>query len=269
MGFSLTLEAFLVNRYFFGLGLFLLGSLTATSINADNKLTLYSYHQAPPFITGKETGLTYDLANYLTQLSPDLQIEVLIIPRKRLDRILSNSPQNIIIPWVSPTWFNKEVKGQFLWSSELMPDASIYIWNNDTHNSFNTPEDLIGHKLGGIRGYRYIGVDPLVTEQQISRSDTNTEKQLIQMVQQQRVDVGIIPFSAAQYLLQEKNWEEIFSISSHQQFSRHLMINSETPLIDNTLTYIISNMKNDQAWQNVMRKYGLITNPHTLEQATR
>ena len=150
-----------------------------------------------------------------------------------------------------------------------MPDASIYKWNNDTHNSFNKPEDLIDHKLGGIRGYRYIGVDPLVTEQRISRSDSSNEKQLIQMVQQQRVGVGIMPFSAAQYLPLEKNWEEIFSISSHLQFPRHLMINSETPLIDNELTYIVSNIKQDQVWQNIIQKYGLITNPHILEQATR
>lgn len=257
------------NKYLVSIALFLLAILKPIATHASDQLTLYSYHQAPPFITGDNTGLTYDFANYLSKVNPALQIKVMIIPRKRLDLILDSSPQNFIIPWVSPAWFKKEIKQQYTWSTEIMPDASVYIWNNDTNNSFNKPKDLLGHNLGGIRGYRYINVDPLVSKHLISRSDANTEKQLIQMLQQHRVDVGIMPFSAVQYLLQEKKLETAFDMSSHHQFSRHLMINSERTSLRDQLSTSISNMKHDQTWQNIMRKYGLVTNPQTLEQATR
>ena len=256
-------------KYFVLIALFLLALLKPIVTYAGDQLTLYSYHQAPPFITGAKTGLTYDFANYLSQLNPELQIKIMIIPRKRLDLILSSDPQNIIIPWVSPAWFKKNIKNQYTWSSEIMPDASVYIWNNDTNYSFVKPRDLLGHNLGGIRGYRYINVDPLVSQQLITRSDANNEKQLIQMLQQHRVDVGIMPFSAVQYLLQETKLEMAFSMNSHHQFSRHLMINSERPIVKDQLSSTISNMKHDQRWQNIMRKYGLVTNPQTLEQATR
>lgn len=249
--------------------LLLIGFATSLLAETNNKLTLYSYHQTPPFITGTQTGLTYDFANYLSRKHQGLKIEVIIIPRKRLDRVIETSPKNIIIPWVSPVWFSPKVTDQFSWSNEMMPDASIYIWNNNTVYRFHKPQDLIGYNLGGIRGYRYINIDPLVEEKYISRNDSSNEKQLLQMLLQKRIDVGIIPFSAAQYLMQEHGLENEFNLSSHHQFSRKLMIASSSPSIETQLMKTISTMEQDLSWQKVMQKYGLITHPKTLRQATR
>jgi len=252
-----------------GMLLFFLSFSTSILADNNNKFIIYSYHQAPPFITGEKTGLTYDFAKYLSRKHKNLNIEVLVLPRKRLDRILSVSPQNIIIPWVSPKWFSSIITDQFEWSTEIMPDASIYIWKNHTPHEFYKPQDLIGFNLGGIRGYRYLNVDPLVRNRQILRSDSNNEKQLLQMLLQKRVDVGIIPFSAAQYLIQEFSYEDAFNLSSHHQFSRQLMVRSQSESMNDSLMNTVSNMKTDQSWQLIMQKYGLITHPETLKQATR
>ena len=42
--------------------------------------------------------------------------------------------------------------------------------------------DLTDLRVGGIRGFRYIGIDELVTQQKLNRVDTQTETQLFDML---------------------------------------------------------------------------------------
>ncbi|WP_085904185.1 hypothetical protein [Kiloniella majae] len=66
---------------------------------------IYSYHNVPPFITGKNEGLSYDLVRYLNKHGNNkFQFKLNIIPRKRLDTLLEAN-SDIIVPWVSPEWF--------------------------------------------------------------------------------------------------------------------------------------------------------------------
>lgn len=233
-------------------------------LQARESITLYTYHQTPPFITGEKSGLTFDFADYLSEQHPDISIDVMTVPRKRLDQLIDTTSENIIVPWVSPVWFKKQKTHDFVWSAELMRDASVYIWNRNRALEFNKPKDLVGRRLGGIRGYRYVGVDPLVVDRSVARTNANNEKQLLKMLKQDRVDVGIIPFSSAQFLLLENQWGADFEITNHHQFTRYLMIRSDSSQVSTELLFTIEQMKQDPRWKEIIHRYGLASDPKAL-----
>ena len=229
------------------------------------KLVLHSYHAFPPFLTGTKTGLTYDLADYLNHQQSDYIFEVKLMPRKRLDSMLDR--ESIIIPWVTAAWFGPDAAMKYQWSPPVMKDGNLYIWKTGSDTSFRRPLDLVGYKLGGIRGYQYVSVDPLVQTGQVKRTDVSTELQLFQMLLLDRVDVSIIPLSGAEYLIRENNWSADFSTAPHQSYTRQIMSSNLDPRIVNFLNRASQKMFKDENWHLVMRKYGLT--PYSPENASK
>ncbi|WP_419903840.1 hypothetical protein [Kiloniella sp.] len=213
---------------------------------------LYSYHNVPPFVTGEGTGLTYDLAAHLSKSSREgHHYSVKILPRKRLNELMSR--ESIIVPWVIPVWFKGSTSSQTSWSSPIMIDSSVYVWKAERSKRFKSPEDLVGAKLGGIRGYKYVGVDPLVKSNKVKRTDTSSEWQLLQMVLSERVDVGIIPEAGACNLIRTHKLAGKLKISQHHSFARKIMI---TGTSQKHLLPELNSLKNHPTWTKTLAKYG-------------
>jgi len=244
-------------RHLFRLILILCGAFAPLPAASSAELiTLLTYHKVPPFITGNQTGLTYDLADFLTRKSGKRFVfQVQVLPRKRLDMLLKQD--DIMVPWVTPIWFSTVAIKKFKWSNPVMQDGSIYIWKSDHDRSFLKPEDLKGHRLGGVRGYRYVQIDPLVSKGDIRRIDVSTELQLLKMLIEKRVDVSIIPYSAGRFLIQKENWKKDFSYAVHNRFLRHIMTNTSNNEAQEYIFEITGEMPNDKKWQQIMTKYGL------------
>lgn len=233
-----------------------LSGLISMGASASEQVTLYTYHQAPPFITGKEVGLTYDLASYLTQNSNGVyQFNVEVLPRKRLDFLLTKT--DMIIPWVTPVWFGPKSTEKYQWSNPIIEDGSIYIWKHDGIQTFSQPEHLKGFHLGGIQGYRYINVDPLVNSGEVKRSDTGSEHQLLEMLLLKRFDVGISPYSASAYIMKHNNWEDNFSYSVHSNFNRQFLIKTTNKKLSSYIDKTSINMLADKNWLQTIHTYGL------------
>ncbi len=231
-------------------------TLYATSINAEDFI-LYSYHKVPPFVTNNTTGLTYDLAQQLERMSQGKhRFTVRLVPRKRLNELMTK--QKVIVPWVTPVWFKGQGSDSFAWSAPIMIDSSVYIWRSDNPHNYRKPNDLIGTRLGGIRGYKYKGVDDLVKKQQVVRTDTSSEWQVMQMVMSNRVDVAIIPEAGACNLIRKHKLYGKFKISQHHSFTRKLMITGNS---DRHLLSYMNNLENDQAWETRLAGYGARITP--------
>ncbi|MFD2204142.1 substrate-binding periplasmic protein [Kiloniella antarctica] len=237
--------------------LIVFGFLLSTSAYAGGNYTLYSYHNVPPFVTGKDTGLTYDLAKHLTHNSTSgHKYSVRILPRKRLDELMAK--KSIIVPWVTPIWFKTLTSPETNWSSPIMMDSSVYVWKTGKDKSYKAPEDLIGSKLGGIRGYKYAGVDPLVKDNKIRRTNTNSEWQLLQMLLSERVDVGIMPEAGVCNLIKTQGLVGQLKITQHHNFTRKIMItgSSQKHLIPE-----LNNLENNPVWTTTLSRYGTHITP--------
>ncbi|MEH6630279.1 MAG: hypothetical protein V7776_05615 [Halopseudomonas aestusnigri] len=124
--------------------------------------------------------------------------------------------------------------------------------------SYKRPKDLIGSKLGGIRGYKYVGIDPLVQNNKIKRTDTSSEWQLLQMLLSERVDVGIIPEAGACNLIKTHNLIGKLKISQHHSFSRKVMI---TGTSQKHLVQEFNTLETNPVWTTTLSKYGARITP--------
>ena len=62
--------------------------------------------------------------------------------------------------------------------------------------NYTTPNSLVGKKLAGIAGHRYVGIDELVNQGKIKRINGNNEIQNLEKVLSNRVDLTLLPSSS-------------------------------------------------------------------------
>ncbi|MBF8271624.1 MAG: ABC transporter substrate-binding protein [Magnetococcales bacterium] len=210
-------------------------------------IRLLSYHNHPPFVTGPEQGLSFDVARMLTAFAAGTwKFQVRIVPRNRLDLELAPWIQGRCLNsggdpgcgddwsllWVNPAWgFGENAGENFLWLKQF-EDSNIILSRTESPVDYQSPESLAGLRLGGIRGHRYLGLDPLVTAGKIQRVDGDHERDNILKLLMKRVDVLLLPTSTVRYFLTQDATiraaaGQIFvAPTRHQQFWRHFMIPS-------------------------------------------
>lgn len=213
-------------------------------------INIYSYHNHPPFVTGKEQGWTYQLAKSLNQIAGNkVHFKVQIVPRSRLNHYLKGwiqgecpaeqCRQDWIVPWVNPKWgFIKGERNNYSWL-ELFEDSNAILTLKDNPIRYNGPESLKGHTLAGMRGHRYVGIDALVERGEVIRIDGNRERDNILKLLRGRVDATLLPTSTINYLLQQDRELNAagdklrIAEHKHQIYIRHLMLpETHTDLLD-------------------------------------
>ena len=218
-------------------------SLNTAAAGTPEKIMLYSYHNHPPFVTAKNQGLTYDLAEQLNTLAAGrYNFEVKIVPRSRLNYFISGwingkcpnieCDNNWLVPWVNPKWgFSTTNANNYLWHP-LFIDSNVIVSNTSNHFEYTGPESLKGGVLAGMRGHSYVGIDELVNSGEVTRIDGNRERDNLLKVLKNRVTATLLPRSTMQYFLKEdseiKKQKNQLKVSKkvHQQYQRFIMLPS-------------------------------------------
>ncbi|WP_163830846.1 hypothetical protein [Spartinivicinus ruber] len=131
-------------------------------------VSLYTYHNHPPFINGIDDGLTYDLVNLLNIESKGKYLFTLkVLPRKRLDKKIVNDGSWTVV-WANPEWFNDHYKTKYRWLS-ILEDASTVISRVEDSIEYKGPQSLKGLTFGAMAGHKYLGIDELVRKGEIKR----------------------------------------------------------------------------------------------------
>ncbi|WP_085907135.1 substrate-binding periplasmic protein [Kiloniella majae] len=220
---------------------------------------IYSYHNVPPFITGKNEGLSYDLVRYLNKHGNNkFQFKLNIIPRKRLDTLLEAN-SDIIVPWVSPEWFGINARSRFLWTEPLLSDGNIYFSRKDNPIDIKEMADLNSLMLGGVLGHRYAAIDKEVDKGNFARTNAPLERNLIKMLIGERADIAIMAESSARYLVWEGKLDQeiYFSPYKHSAFLRRLLISGYLPQVHLFLDDMILKMNTDPEWFAIKSRYQL------------
>jgi polar amino acid transport system substrate-binding protein len=204
-------------------------------------ISLLSYHNHAPFVTGPGRGLTFDLARMLNrQAAGRYLFQVKIIPRSRLndslkDWIAGTCPgkgcsQDWIVPWVNPKWgFIKGDHDNYHWKALFEDSNSIVSLSGDSF-TYTAPDSLTGKVFAGMRGHHYVGIDELVTSGHITRIDGNRERDNLLKILHHRVTATLMPTSTLEYLLQQDSVLEEqadrfhVSVTKHQIYTRYLML---------------------------------------------
>ena len=205
------------------------------------EVNVYTYHNHAPFITDKKEGITYDLIQNLNDNAQGTYtFKLKILPRSRLNYTLKpwinkecgvskECASNWIVLWVNPKWgFGKDSLTNFSWTP-LFEDSNAIIYSKDNKINYTNPNSLIGKKLAGISGHKYVGIDDLVKEKKIKRINGNNEKLNLEKVLSNRVDVTLLPNSSFNYYIKDDDEFNKLEKSkvAHQRYMRNIMTTSQ------------------------------------------
>jgi len=154
MQFSRRLLGFAV-----AMGLAAMASVSTSAFAAD-PVTVYTYHNHPPFVVEAGKGLSYELADYLNRKSkgnPTFKIEV--VTRAQLDKLLAAPDFSGAVAWVAPEWLKDKDKTTYLWTGGVMDDANVILSSTKAKIDYKDPASLKGKQFGGIAGHKYAGID--------------------------------------------------------------------------------------------------------------
>ncbi len=230
--------------------LLILAMILGLSAFAKDKIIVYTYHNHAPFITIKNHGLSFDLIQLLNEKTSEAyEFELKVVPRGRLNYILKPWIQgncqkktkkcnpNFMVLWVNHKWgFGKDALSNFTWIP-LFEDSNVIVSSKSNKVEYQKPEDLIGKKLAGVSGHKYLGIDDLVKEGKINRINGNSELENLQVVLASRVDVTLLPKSAFNYYqMINKNFRSLYlSKMPHQKYMRNIMTSVENKKLINFL----------------------------------
>jgi len=218
------------------------------AFGAEN-INVYTYHNHAPFIIDKNLGLSHKLVESLNKNSKGLyNFKLKIVPRNRLNYILkpwiqnkchktNQCQSNWIVLWVNQKWgFGQDSSTTFSWT-KLFKDSNSIIYKKSQNFNYQNPNSLIGKKLAGIAGHRYIGIDELVKQGKIKRIDGNSEEVNLEKVLSKRVDATLLPTSSFNYYLKKnKSFKGLKKAkTSHQIYMRNIMSTAQNIKLTNYL----------------------------------
>lgn len=172
-----------------------LSPATATTV-----VTLYAYHNAPPFVINAEndTGLNYDLIRALQQeLGDQYQLNLQQISRPELNQRLAAKLPTIAL-WTNPAWFAADAE-PYLWSGTLFSDREVFVSPYQHAHKIQQLNELTGSRIGAVRGYSYPGLNELIAEGKIQRIDTDSDKENLTRLLEKQLEHVVITRSSFLY----------------------------------------------------------------------
>lgn len=221
-------------------------------------VSVYTYHNHPPFVVDGGKGLTYDFIDFLNKKSkgnPSFKIEV--VSRAQLDKAMAAPDFRGVVAWVNPMWFKDKDRTTYLWSGQVMDDANVILSNVAHKVDYKDPASLKGKHFGGIAGHNYAGIDELVSAGAIQREDADKERSNLRKLEAGRIEVTLLPRSTANYLLHEMDLIGKLYIAPTPQstYARHVLVPKKSPELLKIINEAVADMAKDSGWQATLAKY--------------
>lgn len=234
-----------------------LASLSSSAFAAGT-VSIYTYHNHPPFVLEAGKGLSYDLADYLNRRSkgnPTFRIEV--VTRPQLDKLLAAPDFNGVVAWIAPEWMKDKDRTTYLWTGALMDDANVILSSAKARVDYKDPASLKGKNFGGIAGHKYAGIDDLVAAGAIKREDAEKERNNLRKLDAGRIDATLLPRSTANYLLTEMGLGSKVYVAPTVQssYQRMILVPKKSPELQKLLNEAVAEMPRDSGWQGTLTSY--------------
>lgn len=232
-------------------------ALTALPSFAET-VSVYTYHNHPPFILEGGKGLSFDFVDFLNKKSkgnPNFKIEV--VSRAQLDKLVAAPDFSGAVAWVAPAWFKDKEKTTYLWSNPVMEDANVVLSNAAQKLDYKDPSSLKGKQLGGITGHKYAGIDELVSAGEIKREDSDKERTNLRKLEAGRIEATLLPRTTANFLLNEMELTSKLFIAPtpHSSYTRHVLVAKKSPEVQKLVNEAVAEMAKDSGWQATLSKY--------------
>lgn len=232
-----------------------------TAWAAPQPVMLYTDHDYPPFLTRDGKGLNELLAQQMTRMSGGhYRFTLTLLPRKRIDQLLAAPNWQGVVAWVSPGWYGDQQQQRYAWSSPILQDADLLLSRRSLALEWHGPETLLGLRLGGILGHRYVDVDGLVADGQIFREDVPTLEANVRKLIAGRVDAIFVSRSSYAWLGQRfpsLGRDTHLSARSRSQYGRHLFTSGHDARLTEFVRSMPAQLSADPEWQLALAQFKL------------
>lgn len=238
---------------------------------------VYHYHNWEPFYfkdekTKKGFSVVFveQLNEFFRKQRPDLKIYFTLKPvdRPELNQLLKDGRQGLIL-WANILWFKRLFdQSYFIASAPIYWDSDAVVSLSKSPVEYVEPESLIGKHVGGLPGHYYHGVNQLVDQGKIQRTDGANDRANLQGLIEGKVDAVFITQTAFNYVKPDyPNVSFYQSFVPQDSYSRHLLITPEYQSMAELLNFYISSLPHNKEWVNVLADYGLddLVVPFTLD----
>ncbi len=231
---------------------------------AQEEFKFYTYHNKPPYVLDaslpkeKVTGLYRAYVKYLNAQQQDFNIELVFLPRLRLEGELTQGALQGAVIGVNPRWFNDKAKTRYLWTGAFMADKDVLVVKRGLAFPYAAPEDLIGRSLALPRGAYFFGVSELIAAGKIIAFKTTSELQNLEMVEFKRADATIMSLLTARYFLSHQFKSSRFETLKvpHDSYTRRVLFPKNKHLAFKRLVNIINQSFTDPVWLAELNKWG-------------
>lgn len=141
-------------------------------------------------------GIVYDVLAVIAQ-KQDIQIEVLNIPRKRVEQLLSHASLDATMAAIE--WIDNPQR--FIFTEPIMKSEDALFSPVDHPLAFYHVGDLFDKRIGTKLGYKYPLIEPYTIQKKITRVDTLTVEAMLKMLLAKRADAAIVNRAAGLWVI--------------------------------------------------------------------
>lgn len=223
---------------------------------------LLSQYDYPPFQTGAEDGLTFELADYLTRhANGAYRFVPEILPRKRLDLYLTDPGAVWVVPWAVPRFFGPDATNLYAWSPPYMADGNHLLTRKGRAVRYSGPESLAGLRFGATLGHRYGLLDPLVQAGRLTREDCYNLLCNVEKLKHDRVDFAWVPSGSIGYFRKQvSDFDASIEVSARpvESFERSFMLPKGQQALQRYLEVMVRKLTSDPAWKEALTPAGAL-----------
>lgn len=231
-------------------------------------LTLYTYHEAEPFIIEGHVGLSQHFVEHFNRLNKGgLQLRLQPILRPALNRKIAAN-EGVLLLWANELWFKK--------LNEQVKESEVLFWDSDMLVSlaekpleYTGPQSLMGKTFVAPAGHVYYELDDLITAGKIKRISVPDYFSMLAELLSGKADAMMLTHSTL--LFWQKNRPDVPALYSSKQhydeYSRHILVTPPMAGHLPEINRVIAAMRHDQAWQQLLNQYGIysLLDPFNLD----
>lgn len=226
------------------------------------QINVYGYHSAPPFVTNSQskTGLSYEMVRYLNRMANGkLHFHYRQIDRAALNQLLAND-QPAIVLWATHMGFGGNHDTQYLWSPALFNDSEVIVVSRESPLIIRSLSDLEGKVLAARDGYRYDGIDKMVSAGHVTRINSSSDKLNLERVIKAQAHFSVISKSSLLYFSRQSPLVEKLKLAPfvvHKNQQRHLLVTHHYSQYFAELNGYLEKLSTQTGWVSHAKLYGL------------
>lgn len=244
------------------LWLFALACLPPPAQAEAQRVRVLNYYNFMPWNGHDQAGLNPALARRLTELSGGrYRFVSQLLPRRRLDQVLANSREPLLVAWANPGFLDDAQRRRYLWSPPLLKDVSLLVSRRERPVDFVGPESLAGLRFSAVSGHRYPDLEPLVAAGRLARVDApDARLSLMKLLFRPDSDFALAELSLLDYLRRDPSFPiDQLHLSARPRLTtltRHLMVRRRDAALFAELGALLRRLDCDSQWQATLREYG-------------